>query len=48
MKTLINMIEALSQEVEIKTQKLIDQMLDKWYSMLPSWRYDSVKLSRMV
>jgi len=47
-KTLINMIEALSQELEIKTQKLIDQMLNKWYSMLLSKLYDSIKLSRMV
>jgi len=48
MKTLINMIEALSQELEIKTQKLIDQMLDEWYSMLHSKLYDSIKLSRAV
>lgn len=47
-KTLIDMIEELSQELEVKTQQLISKMLNEWYSMLPSWLYESIKLSRTV
>lgn len=48
MKILLEMIEALSQEVEAKVQQMIDKMLDKWYEMLPRWLYESITLSRTV
>lgn len=48
MKTLLDMIEALSQEAEAKTQRMINKMLKEWYSMLPTWLYESIMMSRTI
>ncbi|MEE0777393.1 MAG: hypothetical protein UJ210_00045 [Massilimicrobiota sp.] len=45
MKTLLDMIEALSEEAEAKTQRMINKMLKEWYSMLPTWLYESIMMS---